>query len=78
LSGFGWCYNFNKTNCQGGLENADQCAWYFPTTPYYEDYANVVVGDRGYYIQALWNLNTTTCTMTSEENNEDTNEDEDD
>ena len=65
-TGGGWCYSGSSTSCfsTGAVENADQCAWYFPnavlTSGYYY---NMVIGTKKFLVQSNWNLNTKTCTM---------------
>lgn len=65
-SGGGWCYSGSNTSCfsSGAVENADQCAWYFPNLAYVNGYYyNLVMGTKKYLVQANWNLGTKTCTM---------------
>ncbi len=47
------------------VENADQCAWYFPSSFILPSGAryNLVVGGKRYYVQSNWNLITKTCRM---------------
>jgi len=63
-TGGGWCYSGAQTSCfaSGSVENADQCAWFFPK-PFGAVNYNIVVGTRRYLVQANWKLSTKTCTI---------------
>ena len=66
-TGYGWCYSNGAVDCMStdGTENGDQCAWYFPGTIKLASgaYYNLVVSGKNYLVQANWNLNTKTCSM---------------
>ena len=66
-TGYGWCYSNGQSSCftKGGVENGDQCAWFFPNPVKLASgaYYNLVVSGKNYLVQANWNLNTKTCSM---------------
>ena len=66
-TGYGWCYSNGAADCfsSSGIENGDQCNGFFPNTVKMASGAkyNLVVGGKNYYVQANWNLNTKTCSM---------------
>jgi hypothetical protein len=65
-SGGGWCYAPNSSQCfsAGSVENADQCAWYFPNSTWSGyHYYNLVIGTARYYVQSNWNLSKKACLM---------------
>lgn len=65
-TGGGWCYTASSSCMDNSpsVENADQCAWYFPNAIFKDNsFYNIKVGERRYYIQANWNLAMKTCAM---------------
>jgi len=65
-TGGGWCYSGTSTSCfsSGTVENADQCAWYFPSKTLLNGYYyNLAMGTQKFLVQSNWNLGTKTCTM---------------
>jgi hypothetical protein len=63
-SGGGWYYAPTSSQCfsAGSVENADQCAWYFPNSTWSSyHYYNLVIGTARYNVQSNWNLSKEAC-----------------
>jgi hypothetical protein len=65
-SGEGWYNAPNSSQCfsAGSVENADQCAWYFPNSTWSSyHYYNLLIGTARYNLQSNWYLSKNACQM---------------